>query len=182
MSAESCREELLIASVLLAYPDTENLGRIRGVEASSAHLPRRVRDRVERFVHYLGDQDPIALQQDYVRTFDFQGGVPLYLTYPKFGDERARGQALVDLRQRYRTAGFEPVSRELPDFLPVVLEFLGLADPPAARPVAREYLGTVRDLARRLYRAGSPYRSILETACEAMAELAGETGAGRREP
>lgn len=182
MSLKTYREELLVASELLVYPDSAFLARVREIETASAALPLRIRDRVEKFLRYVSSQDPITLQQEYVRTFDFQGGVPLYLTYPKFGDERARGQALVDLRQRYRGAGFFPVSRELPDYLPVVLEFLGLGDQRATRSVAREYLATVKDLARQLHRADSPYRSILDTAAGAMADLAGLTWTPRRDP
>jgi len=179
-NAQSCRDALLVSSELLTYPDPALFERIPQLEVASGALPRPVRERIGRFLGYLRSQDQITLQQDYVRTFDFQGGVPLYLTYPKFGDDRKRGQALADLKQRYRSAGFVPTSPELPDYLPLVLEFLGLGDRRATRGLARDFLPTVRQMARALQRTESPYGAILETAADAMAQLARASLPGRR--
>jgi len=181
MNAQNCRDRLLVTSELLAYPDPALFERLPQIETACESLPRPVRERVERFLRYLRSQDHITLQQDYVRTFDFQGGVPLYLTFPKFGDDRKRGLALASLKQRYRESGFVPITRELPDYLPLVLEFLSLGDRRATRGLARHYLPTVRQMAKALQRADSPYWTILETAAEAMAELARPSLVGRRE-
>jgi len=180
VNAQNCRDSLLVSAELLAYPDPalfESLGRI---EAASHELPRPVRERVERFLAYVRSQDQITLQQDYVRTFDFEGGVPLYLTYPRFGDDRRRGRALATLKQHYRAAGFVPTSQELPDYLPLLLEFLGLGDRRATRSLAREYLPVVRQMAKALQRTDSPYGPILETAAGAIATLARPPLLGRR--
>ena len=172
MDAQGCRETLLMSAELLAYPDAALLGSLPKIETVACRLPRPTRERIERFLAYLRSQDPITLQQDYVRTFDFQGGVPLYLTYPKFGDDRRRGQALAELKQQYRAAGLVPTSQELPDYLPLMLEFLGLGERRATRSLARDYFPAVRRMAKVLQRAESPYWGILDTAAEAMAQLA----------
>jgi len=175
------RDTLLMSAELLAYPDPALLERLPQIETAAHGLPRPTRERIERFLGYLRSRDHITLEQDYVRTFDLQGGFPLYLTYPKFGDDRKRGQALADLKQRYRTAGFVPTTHELPDYLPLILEFLGLGEPNATRSLAREYLPTVRQLTKALHRADSPYWVILETAAEAMARLARPSLPSRKE-
>ncbi|WP_051344180.1 nitrate reductase molybdenum cofactor assembly chaperone [Alicyclobacillus herbarius] len=68
--------------------------------------------------------DPDTLVRVYVETFDFSTKTTLYLTYHEFGDDRARGNALLALHQQLRSAGLEPVANELPDFLPLLFEFL----------------------------------------------------------
>jgi nitrate reductase molybdenum cofactor assembly chaperone NarJ/NarW len=169
------RETLLMASELLTYPDETLLGHLPDIERGVSSLPRRVRHRLEEFLQHVRTSDLLSLQQEYVSTFDLQGGVILYLTYPRYQDDRARGQALVDLRQRYRAAGLDPDSRELPDYLPMVLEFLGMAEPDAARPVARDYVGTLKGIAATLRAKSSPYHHVMDASVQAVASLLGHS-------
>ena len=70
---------------------------------------------------------PEMLAASYVATFDFSEARALYLTAHELGDSRRRGQALLDLRATLRAGGFEPLEDELPDYLPMLFEFLSAA-------------------------------------------------------
>lgn len=166
-----CRETLLAASELLAYPDERLLGRLPAIGGAVARLPRGPRRELEGFLAYLRSGDPVGLAERYVATFDFAGGADLYLTHPAHGDDRSRGPALVEIKRRYRAAGLEPLGGELPDFLPMVLEFLGLADRDSARALARAHLPAVRSLAQSLRAGSSPYRLPVSASVRAMREL-----------
>ena len=73
----------------------------------------------------------------HVETFDLTRRCSPYLTYYRYGDTRQRGMALLALKHTYRRAGFEPAERELPDYLPVVLEFAALAGDRGVRLLRR---------------------------------------------
>ena len=171
---EVSRPILLAASELLTYPDDQLRERLPGIEQELSSLSGRAGRDLIAFVRYLRGGDLLRLQEEYVATFDFSGGVILFLTYPKFQDDRARGQALVELRQRYRSAGWDPDPRVLPDYLPMVLEFLGTAEPDQSRPVAQEHLGALRSIAERLRARSSPYHRVVDTCVTAAVSLAHE--------
>lgn len=172
MSSET-QEVLLAASELLSYPDERRLERLPELAEWADSLGGRSGRALSDFLRYARSIAPLSLQECYVRTFDFQGGVPLFLTYPRFKDDRARGQVLVELKQRYRAAGFTPVDQELPDYLPMVLEFLGMAGPKDARALAREFGPLLHEMSRTLRARSSPYHVVMEACAQAAAQLAG---------
>ncbi len=175
MSAET--ETLLLASQLLTYPDERLLERLPELSRRAADLPTGPRRRIESFLRYLSSTEEIERQEAYVAAFDLAGGVPLYLTYPRFKDDRERGRALIDLKRRYRAAGLEPATTELPDFLPMFLEFLGLAKGEPARALAGEYALTVRGIATSMRGRSSPYLPLLEASADATAAIAARSAA-----
>ena len=73
----------------------------------------------------------------YVDAFDFSKQCSLHLTYHVHGDRRQRGLAMLKLKQAYRAAGFEPPGDELPDYLPLMLEFAALAPDDAGASCSR---------------------------------------------
>jgi nitrate reductase delta subunit len=88
------------------------------------------------------------LRDDYIATFDFDKRTNLYLTYHLYGDGRRRGIELVRLKRRFREAGLELDDGELPDFLPVLLEFAELDAVAAALPaLTRRQAAAVERLA-----------------------------------
>ena len=93
--------------------------------------PPAAAEALERFCAWWAVQEPRSLQQHYVETFDLHKRCGLYLTFYGEGDKRARGAALLRLKRLYRAAGLPLESSELPDYLPVMLEFA------AARPTDR---------------------------------------------
>lgn len=165
------RPILLAASELLTYPDDRLREHLPEIERDLSALSSRESRDLAAFVRHLRESDLLTLQEEYVSTFDLSGGVVLFLTYPRYQDDRARGQALVALRQRYRSAGWDPDPRVLPDYLPMVLEFLGMAEPDRSRPVAQEYLAALRDIAEHLRARSSPYCPVVDACVTAVASL-----------
>ena len=157
------------ASVLLAYPDETALARVPLVRVALAELPAHpARDQLLRFLAHLdqpGQAAPLALAAQYVETFDFRRRCCLYLTYYTHGDTRRRGAALARLRQRYRQAGLDLTHGELPDFLPVVLEFTAAT---RDRALLLEHRPALELLRLALAETASPYGLVVEALCATL--------------
>jgi nitrate reductase molybdenum cofactor assembly chaperone NarJ/NarW len=149
------------ASVLLGYPDHDVLGRLGVVRAAVADLPRPLREPLVRALDGLTAADPHTLAADYVATFDIQRRACLYLTYYTHGDTRKRGMALLLLKHRYRQAGFDLADDELPDFLPLVLEFAA-ADPRVGREILLAHRAGLDVLAAALRQQRSRYADVVD--------------------
>ena len=115
----------MAAAYLLRYPD-DALRRVLPEVAGSLHALADAAPAamLVRAAEALAAGDPFELAARYVATFDLREPTALHLTAHEFGDSRRRGPALVELRQTLRAGGFEPVGGELPDYLPLLLEFL----------------------------------------------------------
>ncbi|MFZ2624090.1 MAG: nitrate reductase molybdenum cofactor assembly chaperone [Propionibacterium sp.] len=152
----------MACSLLLGYPDERLDDEIAGVRAGSDSLPGVLRDELESFCATAQSWGLRALQEHYVRTFDQRRKCALWLTYYTHGDTRARGQAILAFREVMLRAGFEMAREELPDHLPVVLEFCALADSDDGERLLeanRECLEVVRTA---LHSGDSPYAHLLD--------------------
>jgi nitrate reductase molybdenum cofactor assembly chaperone NarJ/NarW len=117
-----------LCSVLLLYPDAELLGARAELSSAAASLPSSpAATSLGEFCAWWEHEDPLALQQRYVETFDLDRRCGLYLTFYAQGDTRDRGPALLRLKRLYRAAGLPLAEGELPDFLPAMLEFAAAA-------------------------------------------------------
>ncbi len=153
---------LKIASRFLEYPDEDLLLFLAPLAAEIAALPPgRAREVLAGFTAYLRSRPLLRLQEEYSRHFDLNAAASPHLTYHRCGDGRDRGAALVELLRLYHGAGYEPATRELPDYLPLVLEFLAICPPPDRTWLAREYRPQIEALADRLGKAGTPYGPLL---------------------
>ncbi|MFD9909115.1 nitrate reductase molybdenum cofactor assembly chaperone [Streptomyces sp. NPDC059063] len=142
------------AAHCLTYPDEEFRAHLPLIRASAPQLHDFL-DEVERWT-------PTEAAAHYVRVFDFKNRHNLYLSWWLDGDTRRRGASLVAFKQTYRAHGLELTGEELPDFLPVVLEF-------TARTGDLRLLRTHREALDRLRQAltahGTPYARVLTTVC-----------------
>jgi nitrate reductase molybdenum cofactor assembly chaperone NarJ/NarW len=156
-----------LLSVLLQYPDEPLLDALTDLDAAAARLPQAQRTPVEGFLAYLRATPPSALRQAYVEAFDFDRRAALHLTWHTHGDRRQRGIELVRLKRCYADAGLPLVDGELPDYLPVILEFTELRpdDGIALLVGLRPSLELVRDA---LHRRQSPYAALLDAVCVAL--------------
>jgi nitrate reductase delta subunit len=155
-----------ILSLLLQYPSLDFLPGSPTIYTAAAALPASpARAAIERFLGYQSATSVVTLQQDYVRTFDFQKRLSLYLTYYQQGDRRQRGMALLHLKRRYAAAGLPLAGSELPDFLPVVLEFAALAPTGCGEQVLAEFRPALELLRLALHDARSPYADLLDALC-----------------
>jgi len=157
-----------LASVLLTYPDDDL--RAAGDELRAA-ADRIGHPRIDEFLDWFLATPVIDVQRHYVQTFDLRRRSGLYLTYYLHGDTRKRGIALLALKQRYRAHGLTLADGELPDLLPVVLEFAAVAGPGDGEAPLRQHRQGLELLRAALTESGSPYRLLLDAVCAVLPEL-----------
>lgn len=163
------RETFKILSAVLQYPSAELQGAIpalRQALADEGLLSPAQRIALEPLLALLGDADLLEIQERYVDLFDRGRAHSLYLFEHVHGESRDRGQAMVDLRERYLIAGLEPVSNELSDFLPQFLEYCSVLPQAEAMRQLAEPGVVLAALADRLTKRGSPYAAALTTLCD----------------
>jgi nitrate reductase delta subunit len=148
-----------LLSALLCYPEAELLDALGEVEAALAAYPD-AEETLQPLMEYLATHDLIPLQENYVATFDCNRSHSLHLFEHVHGESRDRGQAMVDLLDTYREHGFEPVVSELPDHVPLFLEFLGVIEPGKAQELLDEAIHVLAAIGSRLARNESPYACI----------------------
>ncbi|MFW0784042.1 nitrate reductase molybdenum cofactor assembly chaperone [Gordonia sp. CPCC 206044] len=167
------------SSMCLSYPDDEILAAAPLLDDALAEQSAGdAVDPLRRFVAHLRGSDATAVRQDYIDTFDLSRKHTLYLTYWTAGDTRRRGTALGEFKQRYRDSGFLVDLRgELPDHLPIVLEFAARVDPVAGAELLVENRRALELIRLSLLDRHSPYADVLTAIC---ATLPGESPADRR--
>jgi nitrate reductase delta subunit len=165
------RDGLKLLSLLLQYPSDELL-------AARAELAAAGRDgRVRDFLDWWAAEPAGELQRNYVETFDFTRRNSLYLTYHVHGDRRQRGVALLRLKQRYAAAGLELTDGELPDYLPVMLEFAALAPADVGLAALADGRDAIELIRASLHESGSPYALLLDAVAGVLPGLTGAQAA-----
>jgi nitrate reductase molybdenum cofactor assembly chaperone NarJ/NarW len=162
-------DRLKLLSLLLQYPGDELLAARTELAAAGGSA-----GRLRTFLDWWAQADPADLRRAYVETFDFTRRNSLYLTYHVHGDRRQRGVALLRLKQRYAAAGLELLDGELPDYLPVMLEFAALAPDDIGMAALAESRDAIELVRAGLHDGGSPYALLLD---EVAGLLPGLTGA-----
>jgi len=151
-----------IAALLLDYPSAQTLAMTDQVAAAARELPDAVRSPILDFLlrEFTG-ADPMRLAARYVEMFDMRRRASLHLTYYAYGDTRKRGMALLRFKHAYRQAGMQLGDDELPDYLPLILEFAATVDPVQGERLLAEHVPVLELLRLSLEDSGSGYASIL---------------------
>ncbi|GAA1627247.1 nitrate reductase molybdenum cofactor assembly chaperone [Catellatospora bangladeshensis] len=161
-----------LVSLLLTYPDGELLSAGEQLRAAAARIEHEtVRQQVTEFLDWLLAAAPVEAQRHYVQTFDLRRRSGLYLTYYLHGDTRRRGMALLILKQRYRAHGLRLAHGELPDLLPVVLEFAAQVGPGEGEAPLRQHRQGIELLRTALAEAGTPYRLLLDAVTAVLPDI-----------
>ncbi|MER5871092.1 nitrate reductase molybdenum cofactor assembly chaperone [Streptomyces sp. NPDC002044] len=166
----------LVAGRVLRYPDDrfhDELPRLRAALAGAPAEPARL---LGAFLDEAGPQTPVGLCAQYTSTFDTRNRRCLYLTWWVDGDTRRRGLSLVRLKRIYRDFGLEFAGEELPDFLPVALEFAAREEA-AGTELLQEHRAGLELLRLALTEAASPYARVLEAVCATLPGPSPETRA-----
>jgi nitrate reductase molybdenum cofactor assembly chaperone NarJ/NarW len=162
---------LKVLAALLVYPDRElieSLDEMAALLEAEGALPTRERRALEGLIADLRDGDLMDVQARYVALFDHSRSLSLHLYEHSHGESRDRGQAMVNLLSYYRSKGLDPGASELPDFLPLFLEFLSTRPVDEARALLDQAVDVVALLRARLERRGAPY-AVVFRAIEALA-------------
>lgn len=166
-----------VLSALLEYPNgalVAALPEARALLAGERALSRETRSGLERFLDYCAARDLYTLQENYVALFDRGRATSLYLFEHVHGESRDRGQAMVDLLQMYGQHGLYLEAGELPDYLPVFLEYLSKLPAKEARGLLAETREILQSIATELGKRGSHYAFVVG----ALLPLAGLNAAG----
>jgi nitrate reductase delta subunit len=170
-------------SLLLSYPTRDlqdAMPEIGGVLASDTRLTAAARRALRPLVEEIRDGDIYELEERFVTLFDRSRTLSLNLFEHVHGESRDRGGAMVSLVETYREAGFEPNTSELPDHLPVLLEFLATRPFAETQDILADAAHILQALSERLARRESSYGAVFaallqlsgaEADREAVAEL-----------
>lgn len=120
-------DALRVLSILLHYPDQGLLNGLDEIESLAANLPlAETKSAIQMFISEIKTQTLIRVQERYTAVFDIDPATTMNMTYHAYGDNEKRAAALVHLQHNYEQAGWERVTGELPDYLPMMLEFLSV--------------------------------------------------------
>lgn len=161
-----------VMSALLQYPEPELVASVPELAALTASAPA-LHTPLLPLYSYLADTRLIELQQNYVATFDRNPSHSLHLFEHIHGESRDRGQAMVDLMEEYKRHGLQMVGDDLPDYVPLFLEFLNLQDEAEAGRLLGDAVHVLAHIGRKLAGSGSPYAGIF-TVLEALSPVAAE--------
>ena len=159
---------LKLLSVLMDYPEDELWAHRAELLAAADDpgLSTAHRARLVAFARELLDSDPLAAQEAWLALFDRGRSMSLLLFEHIHGESRDRGQAMVDLIEAYRKNGFELDARELPDYLPLLLEYLSQRPQQEARDWLQHVSHIIGLLAARAGERDSSYAVLLEILVE----------------
>jgi nitrate reductase delta subunit len=166
-------KSLRVLARLLAYPDAELRGHLselqQALHEERALTPLRLAE-LDALIEQLGRPASLDTEAAYVELFDRGRATSLHLFEHVHGDSRERGPAMIDLAQTYEKAGLFLAEGEMPDFLPVVLEFTSTQPPREAREFLAEMAHIFNAIFAALQQRNSAYAAVLG----ALLELAGE--------
>lgn len=157
-------KSLKALSALLMYPNEQikqAIPEIRFVLSQGA-LSKQSVINLEPLLDSLQHDDIYHLQENYVLLFDRSRTLSLNLFEHVHGESRDRGGAMVDLLETYRAGGFDLVGTELPDYLPVLLEFLSTQTLETAKEILQDAGPILVALSQRLSRRDTPYAHVLQ--------------------
>ena len=133
---------LKVISRLLDYPSAEMFAakdELIAIVENTTELTKQNQSQLVDFINQLTAKDIFDAQESYDLLFDRGRALSLLLFEHVHGESRDRGQAMVDLMNVYKTNGFEVDSAQLPDYIPLYLEFLSEQTP----EFVQEWLGDV---------------------------------------
>jgi nitrate reductase delta subunit len=169
------RLTLRMLSALLRYPDADvqlAAPELTAALSKDGLLSPEQRASLQPLLDALATGDLLDSQERYVGLFDRGRAFSLHLFEHVHGESRDRGQAMVDLRDRYEAQGLEIAAKELPDYLPLFLEYLSILPPAQAAEELAQPGVILSALAERLEEKGTPYAAPMRI----LADLAGAGG------
>jgi nitrate reductase delta subunit len=177
-----------ILSALLDYPEEgedglyAHLSEMSDVLAADLTLSRVERETIQEFIARLQahtSEERSQFAADYVRFFDLRPELSLHLTHHLLGDDKNRGPALIDLSEYYQSWGLTISAQELPDYLPLMLEFIASLQPADGERFLAPWRRVLAQLAAHLAAAACPHASLVDLLVQRAS--AGDTDAAQRD-
>ncbi len=162
-----------VLSALLSYPTEallEAAPEFIAVLDAEKFVPVACRGAVDALIEEIATGELYDLQERYGLLFDRSKTLALHLFEHVHGESRDRGQAMVDLKTMYEAAGLMIAANELPDFVPLFLEFLSTQPIKEARVLLGQTAHIFAALAERLGRRQSAYKAVFDALVAIAAE------------
>lgn len=181
---------LKVISLLLSYPSPELIDdrtALERVVTEDSSLSAELKQQLLDFIAHLLSRHSLDAQEDYIFTFDKGRYTSLLLFEHVHGESRDRGQAMVEMINVYKEHGYELSARELPDFIPLFLEFLSCCEPAMALEWLDEINHILALLEERLLQRDSPYAVLftvllsLVTAVDKRGDIVKQVAAEERD-
>ncbi len=166
-----------LLGLLLTYPEGtvySESNELSQTLRSEALLPEKFIKKVETFLTTQKAQDLMAVQEDYVETFDRGRAHCLHLFEHIHGESRDRGQAMIDLSETYAAKGLYIETGELPDYLPLFMEYLSRCEFQDATELLGEAINVIAVIGSKLKKCKSPYADIFAS-IEALSAVKADT-------
>ncbi|HET9462945.1 MAG TPA: nitrate reductase molybdenum cofactor assembly chaperone [Thiobacillus sp.] len=165
-----------VISLLLCYPESDWLAALPELNdalAAEADLNGDAAVRMAPLFAQLRESELIALQENYVATFDRNPSHSLHLFEHIHGESRDRGSAMIDLLNEYWKHDFDASASELPDYVPLFLEFLSQLPTDEALELLGDAVHVLATIGRKLDANGSPYATAFQI-LEALSPVAAQ--------
>lgn len=156
---------LKVLSLLLGYPTRDVLAALPELAAvldEEPRLPESSRRALQKLIDELAASDLVTAQERYFELFDRGRKLSLHIFEHTHGESRDRGPAMVELMRQYEACGFQLAARELPDYLPLVLEFAAERPPEEALEMLGEAMPVLTMIGARLHERESAYAAIFD--------------------
>ncbi len=160
-----------IASALMRYPNAELVAALPAIRAAAIDQKVPHTDEITRLIDVWSDRELIELETEYVEIFDLGRSTSLYLTWHQYGDRRQRGLVLSKLKREYMTHGMNPVENELPDWLPLMLEFAAAAPEPAGAELLEKWRAPIELIRKVLREQERPQAVLLDLVSATLPKL-----------
>jgi nitrate reductase delta subunit len=156
-------DSLQMLSVLLQYPDDGLLSRLDEIASTAVRShSAEIKSAVQAYINYLKTNAPIHVQERYTAAFDMNPATTMNVTYHAYGDTEKRAAAMARLQHNYEQAGWERITGELPDYLPLMLEFLSICPQPEYTAPVWQCLRGTQSLVERLEKSEPIYAALLQ--------------------
>lgn len=155
-----------VLSKLLTYPQAdllEHMDEMKQVLTEEGLLKPRKLSGLLAFMDELAQTDLMQAQENYVDLFDRGRAHCLHLFEHVHGESRFRGKAMIDLSERYRERGLKIGTTELPDYMPLFLEFLSICDVQESHELLEQAAPVIATIGEKLKRRESGYHTVMET-------------------
>lgn len=164
-------DSLLLLSVLLHYPDEALFNCLDEIASAADHACQaEIKPAVKAFIDDLKALTPIKIQERYTAVFDMNPATTMNMTYHAHGDNEKRAAALAHLQDNYEQAGWARFTGELPDYLPLMLEFLSICPHSAHTGPVWQCLQGMQPLVARLEEKAPVYAALMQPIVTMAAE------------
>lgn len=160
-----------VVSALLRYPEDELVDALPAIReaALSGDVPHG--DEIVALIDDWSARELIELQTEYVQLFDLGRQSSLYLSWHQYGDRRQRGLVLLKLKRAYQEHDMNPVEDELPDWLPLMLEFAAAAPEPAGVELLQKWRAPIEVVRKVLHEQGRPQAALFDAISATLPKL-----------